>query len=308
MIHENFERSSLARLRWVGCIILLAFCGSTVYVTCCHCQRAVFLANEKEGVIRSLARSVATTDEGPWRVRVAIFDAGLDNGSTTRKLTRIVDAESRFSWKFISSADVQAEALDEFDVVVVPGGSGSEQATILGKDGKRSVREFVKGGGGYVGICGGAFLATAKYDWSLALVNAKTLTGEIEVPGIGSRSVAMRGAGTVKVELTDAGKKVFGSYSSFLNMKYGGGPILSPAGMANLPEYVSLAVFRTEVWEYEAQRGTMINTSAIIAGRFGKGHVILFSPHPEMTQGLEPLVRRAIMATGQTSSSRADPK
>jgi hypothetical protein len=111
-----------------------------------------------------------------------------------------------------------------------------------------------------------------------------------------------RGAGTVKIELSNAGKRVLGDFPGLLDVRYSGGPILSPAGTSDLPGYVSLAVFRTEVWEYELQRNTMIDTPAIVAGRFGEGRVIIFSPHPEMTTGLEWLVPGAILATARTHS------
>jgi len=39
---------------------------------------------------------------------------------------------------------------------------------------------------------------------------------------------------------------------------------------------------------------TRQDTPAIIIGRFGKGRVFCSSPHPESTEGLEPLVRQAI--------------
>lgn len=82
-----------------------------------------------------------------------------------------------------------------------------------------------------------------------------------------------------------------------MDIRYSSGPILSPAGLSELPDYVSLAMFRTEIWQHEAQRYTMIGTPAIIAGRFGNGRVIIFSPHPEMTAGLEPQIARALLAT-----------
>jgi hypothetical protein len=38
----------------------------------------------------------------------------------------------------------------------------------------------------------------------------------------------------------------------------------------------------------------MKGTTAIAKGKFGNGRVLCFSPHPEMTQGLEQMVRLAI--------------
>jgi glutamine amidotransferase-like uncharacterized protein len=237
-------------------------------------------------------------------VRVAVFAMEGYESHATSALTTILDAQSGCNCELVSPADVRAGALDRFDVVIFPGGSGSEQAAALGHEGKEAVRQFVESGGGYVGICGGAFLATAKYDWSLGLVNAKTVTGQRNIPGLGMRSMASRGRGTVKIELTEAGKRVFGDFPGLLDVPYTSGPVLSLAGRRDLPEYVPLARYRTEIWEYKPQRGTMIHTPAIVAARFGKGRVILFSPHPEMTEDLETFIPRAVLATARTPADR----
>lgn len=63
------------------------------------------------------------------------------------------------------------------DVVVMPGGSSAQQAQQLGAAGRRVIREFVAGGGGYLGCCAGAFLALAGYhpQRSLQLLRASAL-------------------------------------------------------------------------------------------------------------------------------------
>jgi glutamine amidotransferase-like uncharacterized protein len=63
----------------------------------------------------------------------------------------------------MTAADVRANRLGRFDVVVFPGGRGHRQASALGDEGRRAIRDFVRAGG-CVGICAGAFLATAQYD------------------------------------------------------------------------------------------------------------------------------------------------
>ena len=169
-------------------------------------------------------------------------------------------------------------------------------ARALEKDGRQAVRDFVNRGGGYVGICGGAFLATARYDWSLRLVNAKTLTGTITVPGQGEKSMAARGAGVVEMELTSLGREVFGKRPGLLDVQFSSGPVLSPADVIDLPSYAPLAIYRSETWLHDEQRGTMIGTPAIVAAPFGHGRVILFSPHPETSDGLEDFLTTAIRA------------
>lgn len=242
--------------------------------------------------------NVMTSAEEATRIRVAVYDAGGTGGHGVENLTRILERSPEsmpaFVLHHVGPADIRAGVLNQFDVVIFPGGSGSKEAAAIGEEGRKAVRKFVESGGGYVGICAGAFLATAKYDWSLALVNAKTFTGKRHIPGVGEKSMWFRGTGTVKMELTDEGKKILGDLPGPVELRYANGPILSPAGKEGLPEYVSLAFFRTEISKYEPQKETMIDTPAIVASEFGGGRAIAISPHPEATAGLESLVQRTV--------------
>ncbi|MBM4089335.1 MAG: hypothetical protein FJ276_07885 [Planctomycetes bacterium] len=90
-----------------------------------------------------------------------------------------------------------------------------------------------------------------------------------------------------------------------IELHYANGPVLSPAGREDLPEYLPLAVFRSEIAKYEPQRGTMIDTPAIAASPFGRGRAIVISPHPEAVAGLEPLVQRAVDWAGRKRDAAA---
>jgi putative intracellular protease/amidase len=288
-------------------VALLAAAGTAVYFVARHGQFERPLTDEQQALAQALGESASASRGRSNPIRVAVFAMEGHESSASGPLTTVLDAQSPSTCELVSPDDVRGGALDRFDVVVFPGGSGSQQAAALGDQGKAAVRQFVESGGGYVGICGGAFLATAKYDWSLALVNAKTVTGKRNIPGVGMRSMAARGAGTVKMELTGAGRRVFGDLPGLLDVPYTSGPVLSPARRRDLPEYVALAFYRTEIWEYKPQRGTMIHTPAIVAARFGNGRVILFSPHPEMTESLESFIPRAVLATARSRVDAAGP-
>jgi len=51
--------------------------------------------------------------------------------------------------------------IDKYDCILVPGGYAPNYCKALGKVGKGKIREFVNCGGGYIGICAGAYLATS---------------------------------------------------------------------------------------------------------------------------------------------------
>jgi type 1 glutamine amidotransferase len=169
------------------------------------------------------------------------------------------------------------------DVVVFPGGSGSGQSKGLGETGLRNVREFVRQGGGYVGICAGAYLACASFDWGLAILNAGTVSSKWR-----------RGQAMLELECTGDAVPVFGEVSGRFKIHYNNGPILKPWTRTDLPAYTTLAVFRTEVAEHGAPPGVQISAPAQAVATFGKGRVFVSSPHPENTPGLKFLIPRGL--------------
>jgi len=211
------------------------------------------------------------------------------------------------SMTLLSSSDVCQGQLAGFDVLVVPGGQASVQGSALGVEGRDAVRSFVSSGKGYVGFCAGAYLAATNQDWSLKLVNVRTLAGSQYVPGYGDVSASFRGWGDVSVELTAHGRHLLEGLPARFSLGYTGGPVFLRANEPTLPDYEPLAYFRTEVWKYPFQKGAMVNTPAILAARFGRGKVILFSPHPETSPGFERLLTDGIRACAAPDHQPAQP-
>lgn len=225
------------------------------------------------------------TPRGPDRpIQVAVYDGGGTGGNGAANLTALCDAADGLDAHRVGPPDIAEGALEQFDVVMFPGGSGKAEAAALGEEAKEAVRAFIRGGGGYVGICGGAFLSSANYEWSLALLNNNTIPGRLHE----------RGGGVIQVEVTDEGRRIFGGEAGPFDCKYRNGPMFLPADVEGLPEFTPLAMFRSEIWKYEEQKGTMINRPAIIAAPMGKGRVVAISPHPESVPDLHYIVRGAI--------------
>jgi len=86
-------------------------------------------------------------------------------------------------------------------------------------------------------------------------------------------------------------------------MDYAGGPVFSRANEPTLPDYVALASFRSEVWLYPFQRGTMVDAPAVLASQFGQGKIVLFSPHPESDALGQAVLAEAIRACAQRTPS-----
>ena len=235
-------------------------------------------------------------------LRIAVYDAGGVGGNGPRNLDRILRGMPAATARRMGAEDIRAGVLAQFDVVIFPGGSGSKQAATLDAKGRAAVQAFVKNGGGYLGICAGSYLAAANYSWSLGISNHKTFCETIELPKIGRKSMWYRGpSATVKMELTEAGRAILGAKSGVFEVRYQNGPIMSPMGVKGLGTFRTLANFRSEVSRYEPQKGTMVNTPAIIAGKLGKGRVLSISPHPESSTALHSLVANGIRWTGRRS-------
>jgi glutamine amidotransferase-like uncharacterized protein len=251
-------------------------------------------ANE---LVRTFTQSAARTDT--HNLRIGVFNQEEDDDANVQLgevLDESLDGGLKGSWQYIKATDIRTGTLDSLNGVVFPGGNARQQSEALAVEGRDAVRKYVQSGGGYLGICAGAYLATAQSDWCLGLINTQYLTGDIDIPGVGMRSMSDRGIGIVKIELTEAGKAIFGRTSGLTDVRYTGGPIFCGTELQDLSQILVLARFRTEIAQYEAQRGTMVNTPAIIASRYGKGRVFAISPHPEMTSELKFVIKRAVLA------------
>jgi putative intracellular protease/amidase len=179
--------------------------------------------------------------------------------------------------------EIGTRDLSQFDIIIFSGGSGSAQAKAIGEAGRKKVRQFVEGGGGYLGICAGAYLACARFDWGLGILNAKTVSNKWQ-----------RGRGTMQIQLTEPGRNLFGPVEQNFSIRYANGPIIQPLGRENLPAYQVAALFRTEIAEHGTPAGVMVNSPAAVFSTFGKGRVLTISPHSEDTPGLENFVPRAL--------------
>lgn len=197
--------------------------------------------------------------------------------------------ETRLKVRDITPDEIRAGQLANCRVLIQPGGSGSAQGKALGSEGREQVRAFVRRGGGYVGVCAGAYLATCDYGWSLNILGAKVI----------DRKHWNRGFGTVEIGLSRQGHDLLDVDQDRISIYYHQGPLLAPAENAAIDDYDDLARFETEIAENGAPMGVMPGCTAIAAGTFEQGRVLCFSPHPERTKGQEALLLRGVLWSAQ---------
>jgi len=236
-------------------------------------------------VTHSAHRMIGTFSED-HDVEVGVYVAGGVSLESANRIDALLTAEHDFILRRICAADVRDGSLTQFDVAVFPGGSMRKQARALQDSGRDAIRRYVQAGGGYVGICAGAYLAANNYDVSLRILDADVI----------DRSHWARGRGTVPIELTAEARSRFGMRGSRHAILYVNGPIYAASGDPTLKDFEVLARYRGEVTKEGVPGGVMPGTPAIVRGEFGKGHVVCCSAHPEQTDGLEELLRELVRA------------
>lgn len=235
-------------------------------------MRSLFVALACASLVASVLFQEANAQ--PRAIRVALFRSpgvARDALDATESLLR---ATRGFELSVVGPHDVRQGALDSQDVVVFTGGRGSIQGRFLGEEGRATVRAFVREGGGYVGICAGAYMALQGEPefHKIAFVAGRHATGD----------AWRRGVATTWVEPLDG--------SPGVPLHYANGPILAREVVEDLDAFVALALFRADVYaeRHGTHAGEMPGTPAVVAARYGQGRILLFSPNPVLEGPDEP--------------------
>lgn len=223
----------------------------------------------------------------PARLRVAVFDApGVADTALESALAAF--AAEGIDARRVTPEDVRTGALERAEVVLFTGGRGSVQGRLLGEDGRARVRRFVERGGGYVGICAGAYLALqgGPEDHKLAIVAGRNLTGDRW----------RRGIAPARVIPSDGAEPRF--------LHYANGPLLAHEAVEGLAPFVTLATFDADIyWErWDTHAGEMPGTPAVVAAGYGRGRIVLFSPNPTLDPAHPELLVRAARWTAAHGS------
>jgi putative intracellular protease/amidase len=226
-------------------------------------------------------RPLCAADAKP--LRVALFNDDGAFGLGIPRITEQLGKTADIKTVKVTGKEIADGALKDFDVVIFSGGSGSKEAAALGDAGRENVRNFVREGSGYVGICAGAYLACTGFPWGLGVLNAKTVSPKWK-----------RGRGDVEIEFTPSAPEATGLSAGKKTIHYANGPIITADRRTGITPFEPLAFFRTELAENGSPKGAMKDAPAIVRGVFGKGRVISSSPHPEQTEGMERFAESAV--------------
>jgi phosphoribosylformylglycinamidine (FGAM) synthase-like amidotransferase family enzyme len=179
----------------------------------------------------------------------------------------------------ISCEQVQEGGLSDFTVLCVPGGFAPHLSTRLGTSGAAAIRKWVHEGGGFVGVCAGAFLGCF-----------------LDLIPVSVRHLDHMGASPSPclVRFTCIGQRLLGASADAAVARYANGPVFA------LPDSnLELSLTRSKKRRDETTPDVQVHTlavyasscrsaavemegsPAIVAGMHGRGLVILVSPHLE---------------------------
>lgn len=246
-------------------------------------------------IITIVAFGIRPVTEPLPDIQIALFTG---SGTSFESIHGIRASLKRFDdlkIKLVKEDDILTGELKDCHVLIVPGGRENKIRKGLGREGCRNIEKFVSSGGGYVGICAGASLPTlgnSDFISDIQLVNATIPESPISASGDMVSCMAIAKGGSHLIP-----------FSVYLYK----GPIFNPGDNPYLPPYVTLAIYTNTAPEGES--GEQVEgENAIIASQFGTGRVLLFSPQPEITPGLQTFLAQGIRwsagkSTAQTAAS-----
>ena len=207
----------------------------------------------------------------PLRIAVYVGD-GARNVGAFRWLEITTRAKNCTSTPVDGEA-VRNGALDDVDVLVMPGGSSTDEALSLKEEGRSKVKEFVKRGGGYIGTCAGC---------CLVMQESSPKSKKKRLDMIPFTFGASGGAATMPVKFNDKAKEMCGIRKGVWKVRYHGGPVLIPGKPVDDAKIEVLATYAGDVNSSSSKpRPSMAGRAAAVAGTYGKGRIFACAVHPE---------------------------
>lgn len=231
---------------------------------------------------------------GPEKKAALLWDESFLWGLMAYKALRA----AHVSFDIIRSKDIREGRLGNYSVLFVPGGWASNKLKALEESGINEINKYVNNGGNYLGLCGGAGLATRD---GIGLLNIARRPTKERVPSF-SGKIRLATSGHFiwhdiqepifhvwwpsQFLVQDEGVKILASYKAALPDSFS-----SDLNVGNVEANSNWQAFEV-VYQINLDPGRLIDEPAVIEGRYGKGKVILSLIHfdtPEDTNGAKVL-------------------
>ncbi|MBY0370386.1 hypothetical protein K2X33_06850 [bacterium] len=183
----------------------------------------------------------------------------------------------------VKTQELRDGVLKGFDALVVPGGYYTQYVEELGPA-LDSIQAFVRGGGIYIGVCAGAYVASQGNYCGLNFL-----------PNVEARETW--GQGYAHLTLTGAGRNLLQA-PSVVQGWYKNGPSLfvrPGSGAQVLATYGGF--FRAG--SHPSETGPSLGSVAAVRQTYGRGTVVLFSLHPEFSPAFQPAISNVLSAVAR---------
>jgi len=206
--------------------------------------------------MQSAAQTDSSSLDDLTGVNVAVYTGNGVLSHSYRALTEM------FEWmnstvEPVSASRIQNDFLDDYDIVVFPGGPAGTYSNDLGDSGTQKIIDFVTNGGSYFGICGGSLFGASYLDFFNGTYRAVYEPGDAQHLTIMHINQSSTGP-----NLADCPENV--------STMYWGSSYFSPRdGFEMTP---------IAVYDYN-------NEAGMITFQYEQGTVFLSSPHPEYEEG-----------------------
>lgn len=216
---------------------------------------------------------------GAWAEGLTAIKAMLDTYGYTHEDITPTD---------INSSSLNLSSL--YRMVIFGGGWAGGYNASVREAGFNNLRNFVADGGGYFGICAGAYFASdiimwkpdwlapiEVYNYPLNLFNGLGLGAAVSIKewnaSTGCTSGITKGAAMTSIKIDNS---VLPGIDTVLNILYYGGPAFFPNPFSPISGYSVAAT-------YTLPGDLLDGTPAMITYNYGNGKVFLSGPHPEVS-------------------------
>ena len=210
-----------------------------------------------------------TNCESEKRADIALYsDQGADKDCI--RATQEMLEWFGYTVELIKADYINEVGLDSFRMLCVPGGNMYQYSLDISLEGKEKIRDFIRGGGSYIGICAGAYFTGEKVFWRgqrLPMTPLGIFPGTAKGPV--DEIVSFPDQEVVKVNIVDFKHPITRTEPDSIWILYYWGPIFIP----NKDAEVNILA--------RHNRG---DYSAMVAFNYGRGRVFIIGPHPEFEE------------------------
>lgn len=249
-------------------------------------------SSTSSNTVQSEGTGIVTSEDTLKEIKVLIYNGeysigvcvtGIKNGLDTANANNLVPG---YHFSYATSTTITSAKLAGYDVLAMPGGSDGSYYVSSSSISGTAIKSFVSNGGGYLGICAGAYSGV------------KAVSGYYNGWGVAPHVMATRPwvEGNVPILIEAAGEELFG-YGGIITMAHYNGPAMYASGgdMVTFATYADNSCYSQGL-------------GAIVGDFYGLGRSVIVGPHPELDPKYPDILANLVVwAANKTSTPEPDP-